>query len=86
MTRLNTIQIFFNTIFSFFFFLQGKILPELTSVANLPLFLSSPQSPSAWLCILVVSPSSSVWDIATAWQLMGGVVSQLGNQPGLLQW
>ena len=44
-----------------------KIGPELTSVAYLPLFFSL-QSPSTWLYVLVVSPSSSsVWDAATAW-------------------
>ena len=45
-----------------------EIGPELASVANLPLFFLSPQSPSTWLYILVVSHSiSSVWDVATAW-------------------
>ena len=44
-----------------------KIGPELTSVANLPLFFS-PQSPSTQLYILVVHPpSSSMWDAASAW-------------------
>ena len=44
-----------------------KIGPELTSVANIPLFFS-PQSQSTQLYILVVSPSgSSMWDAATAW-------------------
>ena len=41
----------------------GEIHPEITSVANLLLSLSflfcPPQSPSTWLYILVVSPSSS---------------------------
>ena len=40
------------------FFLQGKIRPELTPVANLP-FLLIPQSPRAWWFILFVSSSSS---------------------------
>ena len=40
------------------FFLQGKICPELTSVANLPFFFP-PQSPSTWLYIPVVSPPGS---------------------------
>ena len=44
----------------FLSFLLGKIGPELTLVANLPLFLFfSPQSPSTQLYILVVSPCSS---------------------------
>ena len=45
-------------------FVFFKIGPELTSVANLPLYSPSP-SRSVQLCILVVS--SSMWDAATAW-------------------
>ena len=51
----------------FFFFLHVKSHPKLTSVANPPPFLSPPQSPSAWVYILAVSPaSSSVWAAITA--------------------
>ena len=39
-----------------------------TSMANLPLFFFSPQSPRAWLYILLVGLSSScMWDAASAW-------------------
>ena len=49
------------------FFSVRKIGPELTSVANLFVFFFSPQSPSTWLYIVVVSPSSSsMWDATTA--------------------
>ena len=48
-------------------FLVRKIGRELTSVANLPAFFFLPQSPSTQLYILVVSPSSAMWDAATAW-------------------
>ena len=57
-------------LFCFVLFLQGKICPELTSVANLPLFFLFPQSPSAWLYILAASrSSSSMWATTPAWQL-----------------
>ena len=49
---------YFKSRFSLFFLLQGNIHPELTSIAIF-LFLFPPQSPSTWLHILVVSPSSS---------------------------
>ena len=56
-------------IFNAIFF--KKICAELTSPANLPLFVYcffSPKPPSTQLCILVVGPSSSaMWDTASAW-------------------
>ena len=56
--------------FVFNFFL--RLAPELTSVANLPLFLFFffffPKAPSTYLYILVVGPSgSAMWDAASEW-------------------
>ena len=74
-----------------FFFLEGKDLPwaDISCHSSSLFSFFPPQSPSAWLYILVVSPSSSsLWAAATAWLLTdGGVVPWLGNKPGLLkQW
>ena len=51
------------------FFRFLRLAPELTSVANLLIFLSfSPKPPSTWLHILVVSPSGcAMWDAVSAW-------------------
>ena len=54
--------------YDFFFVFAGN-LPELTSVANLPLF-ALPKDPSAWLYIIIVSPC--MWAAATVWQLTDG--------------
>ena len=53
------------------FAFQGKIRPELTSVPSLPSF-SPPQSPSGWLYIPAVSPSSSMKAATTARQQTDG--------------
>ena len=52
----------------FSFFLVRVIGLELASVANLLLVFFPPQSPSTYLHLIVVSPSSSsMWAAATAW-------------------
>ena len=80
------LSIFTYCSFFLFFFFQGRIHPELTSVASLPLF--SPHSPerlSARLYILVVSPSrSSMWAPPQHGN-QHGVILPPGNKPGLLK-
>ena len=56
--------------FSFFFF---KLGPDFRSVANLPLFFFSPQSPSTQLYLLAVGHSSSFTWMPPQHGLMSGV-------------
>ena len=57
------------------FFLLRKIHPELTSVANLPLFLLEEDYPWANICANL--PPLCMWDAATAW-----LMSRVSPHPG----